>query len=45
MIHLYKPFKPITERGFDREMPESLKSADRYNFYNNSIHSKYFIEK
>lgn len=35
----------ITERGFDREMPESLKSADRYNFYNNSIHSKYFIEK
>lgn len=35
----------ITERGFDREMSESLKSADRYNFYNNSIHSKYFIEK
>lgn len=35
----------ITERGFDREMPETLKSADRYNFYNNSIHSKYFIEK
>lgn len=35
----------ITERGFDREMPESLKSANRYNFYNNSIHSKYFIEK
>lgn len=35
----------ITERGFDREMPEFLKSADRYNFYNNSIHSKYFIEK
>lgn len=35
----------ITERGFDKEMPGSLKAADRYNFYNNSIHSKYFIEK
>ena len=35
----------ITERGFDKEMPESLKAADRYNFYNNSIHSKYFFEK
>lgn len=35
----------ITERGFDKEMPGSLKDVDRYNFYNNSIHSKYFIEK
>ena len=35
----------ITERGFDKEMPGSLKAADRYHFYNTSIHSKYFFEK
>lgn len=35
----------ITERGYDKEMPRSLRAADRYNFYNNSIHSKYRFEK
>lgn len=35
----------ITERGLDKKRPEPLNTAYRYNFYNNSIHSKYFIEK